>query len=301
MISELPSLLEIFEDLRILLAAGAVALVVSIAAAVLLVVYFRRRRAHRRPPGSPMPLGEHFRELRSRLLICLVALLIGTAVAFSFYPEIYELLLRPARDVAAADDFKPIYTDVTEFLGTTVRMSLLGGFVLALPVILYNAIRFVSPGLTPRERRILFSFLPVALLAFVAGMSFGYFVMIPPALRFLLTFGGEIADPLIRISNIVNIMVRLLFWLGLSFETPLVMYILAVLGVVRASGFARFRRLWLVVAFVLAAAITPTIDPINQAIVAVPLIVLYELGVLLARLAGRRRSSPADLSTATID
>ncbi len=287
MVSELLPLIARFGDPRILLPLGVIVLLAVAVAAVYL--YYRIRRPPRPPASDAIPLREHFVELRSRLLVCLVALLIGTAVAFYFYEEIFRLLLRPAQQVVASGDFKPIYTDVTEFLGTTVRMSLLGGFVLALPVILYNAIRFAAPGLTPRERKILFSFLPVALLAFVGGMAFGYFVMIPPALRFLLTFGGDIADPLIRISNLVNIMVRLLFWLGLSFETPLVMYILAVLGVVRASGFARFRRFWLVAAFLIAAAITPTIDPVNQAIVAVPLIVLYEVGILLAKFAGRRR------------
>ncbi|MCE2499538.1 MAG: twin-arginine translocase subunit TatC [Dehalococcoidia bacterium] len=242
-----------------------------------------------------MPLREHFRELRSRVFICLIALLIGTAVAFYFYEEIYAILLRPAQD-AAGGNFKPVRTEITEFLSITVKMSLLGGFVLALPVILYNAIRFVAPGLTPRERKILFSFLPAALAAFVGGMAFGYFVMIPPALGFLIGFGSEVADPFIRISNIVNIMVRLLFWLGLSFETPLVMYVLAALGIVSAQRFARFRRFWLVAAFIIAAAITPTIDPLNQAIVAGPLIVLYEVGILLARLAGRRSRAQAQLN-----
>lgn len=241
---------------------------------------------------QPMPLREHLRELRSRLLICLVALLIGSAVCFYFYQEILNLLVAPARAVAG-DEIAIVYTEVTELLGTTVKVAMLGGFALALPVILYQAVRFVAPGLTPRERRVLLAFLPAALLAFVGGMAFGYFVMIPPALRFLLTFGGEVAEPLIRISNIVNIMVRLLFWLGVSFETPLVMYALATLGIVDARGFARLRRLWLVAAFVIAAAITPTIDPLNQAIVAGPLIVLYELGVLLARMAGRRRAGAA--------
>ena len=269
-----------------------------------------------------MPLREHFRELRSRVLVCMIALLVGTAVSFYFYEEIFAFLLKPAQYAATVESlnplhfyrqifrdvfnpseatvvneaFKPVRTEITEFLSITVRISLLGGFVLALPVILYNAIRFVAPGLTPRERTILFSFLPAALLAFVAGMAFGYFVMIPPALSFLIGFGSEVADPFIRISNIVNVMVRLLFWLGLSFETPLVMYVLAVLGVVSGRAFARFRRFWLVAAFVIAAAITPTIDPLNQAIVAGPLILLYEVGVLLARLASRRRRTERALS-----
>ena len=277
-------------------AAGAAGLAVIVVGLVLYIGWrVWRGRGRRQPQGTAsadgdgLPLREHFRELRNRVLCCVGAILVGSAVSFYFYEDIFAFLIRPAQQVAAAQGFRIIYTEVTELLGATVRVSLLGGFVLALPVVLYNAIRFVAPGLTPRERKALFMFLPAALLAFVGGMAFGYFVMIPPALRFLLTFGGDIAEPLIRISNLVNIMVRLLFWLGISFETPLVMYVLALLGIVSARGFARFRRLWLVASFVIAAAITPTIDPVNQAIVALPLIVLYEVGVVLARLAGRRR------------
>lgn len=290
MIVDLVSRWEDLGDWRLVAVAGFVALLL-LTAAVFYVV--SRRRAPGEPQSSarePLPLREHFRELRSRVLISMVALLVGSAICFYFYEEILTLLITPARRVAG-DDVSIIYTEVTELLSTTVKVSLLGGLVLALPVILYNVIRFVAPGLTAKERRILFTFLPAALLAFVAGMAFGYFVMIPPALRFLLTFGGDVAEPLIRISNIINIMIRLLFWLGIAFETPLVMYVLATLGIVNARGFSRFRRLWLVVSFVIAAAITPTIDPLNQAIVAVPLIVLYELGVLLARFAGRRSST----------
>ena len=94
---------------------------------------------------------------------------------------------------------------------------------------------------------------------------------------------------MIRISNIINLMIRLLFWMGLAFETPLVMYLLASLGIVSARGLSRFRRYWVVVAFILAAIITPTVDPVNQALVAGPLLVLYEVGILLARIAGRSR------------
>ncbi len=298
MITDLVSRWEDLGDWRVAALAGSIVLLVLIAATSYLVA----RRRTQTEPGSnasdPLPLREHFRELRSRVMISMVALLVGSAICFYFYEEILTLLIAPARRVAG-DDVSIIYTEVTELLSTTVKVSLLGGLVLALPVILYHVVRFVAPGLTPKERRILFSFLPAALLAFVGGMAFGYFVMIPPALKFLLTFGGDVAEPLIRISNIVNIMIRLLFWLGIAFETPLVMYVLATLGIVNARGFSRFRRLWLVVSFIIAAAITPTIDPLNQAIVAGPLIVLYELGVLLARFAGRRSATALNAEPAS--
>ena len=238
-----------------------------------------------------LPILQHLAELRRRVLISVLALLVGSAVAFAFFRQIIELLVLPARDLGAG---QLVFVEVTELLTTSIKVSFVGGFVLALPVILYQVIMFVAPGLTGREKRYLLGFMPAVLLAFAGGVSFGYFVMTPPALHFLLTFGSDVATPMIRVSNIVNLMIRLLFWMGVAFETPLVMYLLAQLGIVNARTLSRFRRYWVVVAFILGAIITPTFDPVNQALVAVPLLVLYELGILLARLAGKgRRASEA--------
>lgn len=231
---------------------------------------------------------EHLGELRRRVLICVVAVLIGSAVSFVFYEEIIRLLSLPAYDLRGSQGINLVFIEITELLTTAVKVSFVAGFVLALPVILYHAIMFIAPGLTRRERRYLYMFLPMALIAFASGVAFCYFVLIPPALRFLLGF-SNVAEPLIRISNFVNLMVRLLFWMGLAFETPLVMYMLAQLGIVSARQLSRFRRLWIVIAFILGAIITPTFDPVNQALVAGPLLVLYELGIILAKIAGRRR------------
>lgn len=231
---------------------------------------------------------EHLGELRRRILICVVAVLVGSAVSFVFYEEIIRLLSLPAYDLRGGQGINLVFIEITELLTTAVKVSFVAGFVLALPVILYHAIMFIAPGLTRRERRCLYMFLPLALLAFASGVAFCYFVLIPPALRFLLGF-STVAEPLIRISNFVNLMIRLLFWMGLAFETPLVMYLLAQLGIVSARQLSSFRRIWIVIAFILGAIITPTFDPVNQALVAGPLLVLYELGILLAKIAGRRR------------
>ena len=233
---------------------------------------------------------EHLAELRRRVFISVLALIVGAGVAFCFFRQIIDLLVRPARDLDAGTG-QLVFIEVTELLTTSVKVSLVAGFVLAMPVILYQVIMFVVPGLTGREKRYLLGFLPAVLLAFMAGVAFGYFVLTPPALHFLLTFGADVATPFIRVSNIVNLMIRLLFWMGISFETPLVMYLLAQIGLVNARMLGRFRRYWVVVAFILGAIITPTVDPVNQALVAVPLLVLYELGVVLARLASRSRTT----------
>ena len=235
-----------------------------------------------------LSITDHLRELRRRVLVCVVAILAGSVVSFAFYRQIIEFLSRPAYDLNTGSGLELVFIEVTELLTTAVKVSFVAGFVLALPVILHQVVMFVAPGLTGKERRYLYLFMPAALLAFAAGVAFAYYVLTPPALKFLLGF-SDVATPLIRISNFVNLMVRLLFWMGVAFETPLIMYMLASLGIVSAQRLSRFRRYWVVIAFILAAIITPTFDPVNQALVAGPLLVLYEIGVLLARLAGRSR------------
>ena len=245
--------------------------------------------------GPELPIRQHLEELRKRLTISVVAVVVTTIVAFVFYKQIIELLLRPA-DLEAATGGGPglVFVEVTEMLAVSLKVSLIGGLVLAFPIILYQIIMFVAPALTTKEKRYLFSFTPCVLLAFAAGVAFGYFVLIPPAINFLLSWGSDLATPLIRIGNYVNVMLMLLFWMGVVFETPVVMFLLAKLGVVSSRGFAKWRRHWVVVAFILGALITPTFDPINQSLVAGPLIVLYEVGIWLAKLAarGRPRSYP---------
>ena len=242
-------------------------------------------------------LLQHLGELRRRVFICVVALLVGSAISFFFFEQIIEILVKPARDLQTGPGGELIYTEVTELLTTAIKVSFVSGLVLASPVILFQVVMFVAPGLTGRERRYLFGFMPAVVMAFAGGVAFGYYVLTPPALHFLLTFGNDVAVPMIRVSNIINLMIRLLFWMGLAFETPLVMFLLAQLGLVTAQSLSKFRRYWVVVAFIMAAVITPTVDPVNQALVAGPLLVLYEVGILLARIAGRSKSKSRAVSS----
>lgn len=231
----------------------------------------------------------HLQELRRRLLISVLAVVAGVGLAIAFYGPILRVLIRPIEPKLAELGTILVFTEVTEMFGVVMKTSLIVGLVAASPVVMYELIMFVTPGLTTKERRYLFIFLPGALLSFAGGVAFGYFVLLPPALRFLLGFGSDIAEPMIRIGNYVNVTVMLLFWIGVSFETPLVMFLLSKIGLVSYRGFARWRRYWILVAFLLGAVITPTFDPVNQCLVALPLIVLYEVGILLARLFGARR------------
>lgn len=244
-----------------------------------------------------LSVGQHLRELRRRLIFSCLAILVGAMAGFYFHETLIDLLKLPGGlNEPGAPEIQAI--SITENLGITVKVSMVAGLVLAFPIVLYQVVRFVAPGLTGRELRYLLAFLPVSLLFFAGGCAFGYFVLLPKALGFLLEWGSDFAVVVPRISNYINTTVMLVFWMGVVFETPLVMFLLAKLGIVTAQAYARWRRYWLVVAFILAAIITPTVDPMNQALVAAPLIVMYEVGVLLARLARRSRAAaPASVGT----
>ena len=240
-----------------------------------------------------IPVAQHLTELRKRLIWSAAAVLVCTGIAFAFHQQILKVLLAPAEGFVGVPAQKPIFTDITEFVGVAIKVSLLAGLVLALPLVLFQIVRFVAPGLAGSERRYLYTLIPASLLAFLAGAFFGYRILFPPAVRFLLTFGSDIATPYIRIGNYVNLMITLLFWMGIVFETPVVAYFLSRIGIVSHEFLARNRRYAIVVAFVLGAIITPTFDPINQSLVALPIIVMYEVGVWLAKIGGRKRRTVA--------
>ena len=239
-------------------------------------------------PEKELTLRDHLEELRKRVLFIAIAILIGTVVAFIFRDRILAILIEPG--FSQLPDTKPIFTEVTEMVAVTMKASLMLGVIFALPVIVYQVIAFIGPGLTKKEKIYLFILLPFTLLIFGLGVAFGYFVLFPPAFQFLFTFGDNVATPAVRIGSYMNVVTSLLFWMGLIFEIPLVMFILARMGAVTSRFLSRFRRYALILAFVLGAIITPTLDPINQTLVAAPIVILYEFGILLAKFGQKLRS-----------
>ncbi|RLC91815.1 MAG: twin-arginine translocase subunit TatC [Chloroflexi bacterium] len=234
-----------------------------------------------------LTLRGHLEELRERLIKSILAVVAATGISFVFAKRIFEFFTSRAEDV----DF--VYIEVTEMVGVYMKVCLYAGVVLALPVIIYQFVMFVHPALTRSERRYLYALLPGVLLFFFAGAAFTYYVFLPPALKFLIDFPltSGVAEPEIRIGNYVSVVARLLLVMGLIFELPLVLYFLTKIGVVTPEWLAKWRRFAVVGAFVVAAIVTPTFDPVNQTIVAIPMILLYEVGILLSKLA--RRGQPA--------
>ncbi len=229
----------------------------------------------------------HLGELRRRLILSLIAVAIAAIISFAFYDWIFYILILPAEGIQL------IYIEMTEMIGTIMRVCLSAGIVLAMPYITYHAIMFVSPALTRQEKRYVYIILPWVALMFLGGIVFGYFILIPPATKFLITFGSDIATPQIKIGNYISIITRLLLAVGLVFEMPVVTTFMARIGILKPRWLSDKRRMAIIFAFILAAIITPTFDPINQTLVAAPLIVLYEMSIWLAKLVYRGQTQTA--------
>lgn len=226
---------------------------------------------------------EHFEELRRRLFVALAALLIGTLASFYFTGYVIEFLAKPVGGRAGLQAI-----ELTENLGVYVRTAMTLGAVVAMPVIIYEIVAFIVPALTQQERRLLFLVLPVIFLSFLAGAAFAYFIMLPVAIPFLVGFGGIQTTP--RPKDYIGFITRVVFWVGVAFETPLVIALLARIGIVTPQQLQKSWRVAIVLIAILAAVITPTIDPINMMIVMAPLVGLYGLSILLARWTYRPRA-----------
>ncbi len=228
---------------------------------------------------ADMPILEHLEELRQRLIKAIAALLIGVVVGTFITPPVLKALVAPLGDQV------PLAISPTEAPAVFFKIAVVIGVVIAMPVIVYQVFQFVRPGLDPRERRYVIIGTPAASLSFAAGVVFAAEVLLPAAIPFLQGFLSGIVEQRYSIDRYVFFVGNMLLWVGLVFETPLVMYFLAKLGVVTPQGFAKARRVVIIGAAVGAAIITPTTDPINMLLVMVPFMLLYELGILLARLA----------------
>jgi sec-independent protein translocase protein TatC len=228
---------------------------------------------------AEMPLLEHLEELRRRLIRAVIALLVGVVLGTLVTYPVLRMLVAPLGDQV------PLAISPTEAPAVFFKVAVVIGLVIAMPFIMYQIFQFARPGLEPRERRYVIIGAPAASLSFAAGVVFAATVLLPAALPFLQGFLFGIVEQRYSIERYISFVANILLWAGLVFETPLVMYFLAKLGVVTPQGFASARRVVIIGAAAGAAVITPTTDPVNMLLVMVPFMLLYELGILLARLA----------------
>lgn len=234
-------------------------------------------------PEKKLGILEHLKELRMRLLKSVIAIIVGAVLAFIFADYIFDILVRPAQG------YTLVAIDMTEMFSTYMKVCLVAGIILAMPVITYHFLMFVTPALKPKEKRSVTIILPWIALMFAGGVIFGYFILLPPAMNFLFNFGSDIALIQVRIGNYISIVLRFLLAIGLVFELPVITTFLSRIGVINSAWLARKRKVFIIVAFVVAAIITPTMDPVNQCLVAGPLIALYEIGILLAKIVQKKK------------
>jgi len=235
----------------------------------------RRRRGE-------MPLAEHLREFRTRLVRAAGAVLLGTVIGYALFPQAVDLLLRPyCAAIDAADGCDLIVLGPLDPFIVRLRTAFVAGVVVGGPVLLYQLWRFITPGLTRRERRYALPFVLLSQLMFAAGIVFATWV-IPRGLSILLTLGGESIRPLLGAREYLSFLLAMGLAFGLVFELPLVLVFLALAGVITSEGMRRFRRYAIVINVVAAAIITPTVDAVSLALVAGPMILFYELAIVLA-------------------
>ena len=242
----------------------------------------RTRLPRRLSHGEEATLVEHLDELRTRLFIALGALAVAFVVCFAFHERIVEWLTEPL-----PDDKKLVTFGVTEPFTTSVKVALIAAFALALPVILYQAWSFLAPAMEEHTQRVVSLFVLAGTLLFVAGVAFGYIVVLDQALAFLTTYDDELYDIQIRASYDYSFVSLALLAMGLMFELPVFVLALVRLGVLTAARLRRNRRIGYFLMLVIAVLL-PTVDPVSLALETLPLVILFELSIQLATVMDRR-------------
>ena len=252
------------------------------------------------PPAAPgeaeakLTFWDHLRELRKRILLSLYGLLGGMMVVGSFVERLTDELMKPVRLALPAGAQKLIYTSAIEPMMVYIKVALYGGVFVAAPWILYQLWQFIAPGLYKKEKRVVVPFLFWGTLLFYGGAAFCYWLVMPAAFPAMLAIASDASMiPMLSISEQLGLVMAMLLGFGVVFEVPVIIGFLALVGLVSAEFLSRYRRHAMVLNTLLAAVITPTGDPFNLALMAVPMCLFYEIGIILARILGKKRPAAA--------
>jgi len=252
---------------------------------------------------SKMPLIEHLSELRTRIIISLVSVLVGFVLSFSFSEQMLEFLMLPMRKIAvlgfkfpflnfvdrAGEPLKLIFTAPAEAFWMHFKIAFVAGFILVIPIVLYQVWRFISPGLHENEKKYVVPFIFVGSGLFALGAMFCFFIVLPFAMNFLLTYKTGSLIPMISVGNYIDFCLKFILAFSIIFELPLIIVFLARMGIISPNTLARNRKWAVLLAFVAAAILTPTPDAFNQTLMAVPIILLFEGGILASRIFVRKK------------
>ncbi len=239
-----------------------------------------------------MTLQEHLEELTRRLIRMGIAIVGGLIIGFLLSQPLLRIISENVNDGQGLDVRNP-----TDNLTVVFKVALYIAIAITSPVLLYQIIAFLAPGLTNREKRIVYTSLPFVALLFIAGASYSFFFAIPRALQFLSNFGGDIFQKGADAQETVNFYLTIMVGLGLAFQLPLIMFLLAKINILSAAKMRKWRKYSFLLIILVSAIITPTTDPVNLALVAIPLVILYEIGIILARFLVRGETTRGPVPT----
>jgi sec-independent protein translocase protein TatC len=236
---------------------------------------------------------EHLRDLRKRLTHAILGVLVGMLAVGGFVDGIFHWLMAPVRAALPPSQQVLHYTSSIEPLMVYLKVAAYGGVFVAAPWVLYQLWLFVAPGLYKKEKRLVIPFLFFGTLLFYVGAAFCYFLVMPPAFPAMLAVAADASlAPMLTMSSTLGLVLAMLLGFGVVFEVPVILAFLSLIGVVSAQTLAKYRRVAVIVNVLVAAVITPTGDPLNLAMMALPMIVFYEVGIVLARILGKRKAEP---------
>lgn len=224
--------------------------------------------------ASSMSIVDHLDELRIRLVVAIVAIIIGTLGAYYYVEDILQILVAPAG--------KLYYTKPTEAFFTYMKISLVAGCIISSPIWFYQLWAFIIPALSKGEKKVIFMVVPTAVTLFVVGVLFSYYLVLPMAIQFFIGFGTDELQPLFSIGQYIDFVIAFILPFGITFELPLILIALGVIGILSSERLRQYRKMFILLAFIIGAAISPTPDMLSQTMIAGPMILLYEIsyGVL---------------------
>ena len=238
-----------------------------------------------------MSLTEHLVALRKSLTRSLIAVGIGFGACYYFKEWIFDIVTRPLTQVLPKNSYL-IYTGLTEAFFVYMKLAFFASLIITSPFIIYQIWKFISPALHSNEKKYVVPFVFFSTLLFVSGVLFGYFIALPPAFQFFVSFNNKYLQAMISFSDYLSLFVTFLLGFGLSFELPIFMFFLAKLGIVNAKMLSKQRRYAILVIFIVAAILTPSPDALSQILMAIPLIFLYEVSIFVVKFAEKKKEIP---------
>jgi len=234
-----------------------------------------------------MSLTDHLLELRKRLTRSFIALGIGFGVCYFFKDFIFDIITRPLTEVLPKNSHL-IYIGLTEAFFTYMKIAFFASLIITSPYILYQIWKFISPGLLPKEKKYVVPFVVSSTSLFLAGILFGYFVVLPPAFNFFVSFNNEYLQAMLSFKDYLSLFVTFLLGFGLSFQMPIFIFFMTKLGIVNPKMLSKQRRYAVLIIFVVAAVLTPSPDALSQILMAIPLMFLYEVSIFVSRSAQKK-------------